>query len=264
MAEDASAGFNPMSAITSIGSSLLNFFGTQQQNDKNREFQNQINSDNYQHSKEFAQNSVSWRVQDALAAGVHPLYALGAPTMSFAPAQAGAPQPSPLAAASSGLRDLGQDVSRAAMAASPAPTRMAGIQSAQQIASNALDLQEKQLRIDLLKARIATATQPGAPPPAPGVGFNSPTGKIDDNPPLSAGIRWLTVPSISPAKAWEDRYGDDGPVSWAVGTGIAGADAAYNAYEYSKYLLGSGRAAVDRWLANERSKQVYGAGRTPY
>lgn len=35
--------------------------------------------------KEFAQNGILWRVQDAERAGVHPLYALGANTASYSP-----------------------------------------------------------------------------------------------------------------------------------------------------------------------------------
>ncbi len=37
--------------------------------------------------KEFAQNSIRWRVADAKAAGIHPLYALGASSASFSPIQ---------------------------------------------------------------------------------------------------------------------------------------------------------------------------------
>lgn len=36
-------------------------------------------------AREFAQNSIQWRVQDAQRAGVHPLFALGAPAMSSFP-----------------------------------------------------------------------------------------------------------------------------------------------------------------------------------
>lgn len=42
---------------------------------------------NYSAQKEFAQNGIRWRVEDAKAAGIHPLYALGASTASFSPVQ---------------------------------------------------------------------------------------------------------------------------------------------------------------------------------
>lgn len=39
----------------------------------------------YQRQKEFAQHGVRWRVEDAKAAGLHPLYALGAQTSAYQP-----------------------------------------------------------------------------------------------------------------------------------------------------------------------------------
>lgn len=43
------------------------------------------NAENLAHQKEFAQSGVRWRVEDAKAAGVHPLFALGASTSGFTP-----------------------------------------------------------------------------------------------------------------------------------------------------------------------------------
>lgn len=40
---------------------------------------------NYSRQKEFAQNSIQWRVDDAKKAGIHPLYALGGNGNSFQP-----------------------------------------------------------------------------------------------------------------------------------------------------------------------------------
>lgn len=40
---------------------------------------------NYEAQKEFAQNGIRWKVADAEAAGIHPLYALGASTNSYSP-----------------------------------------------------------------------------------------------------------------------------------------------------------------------------------
>ena len=40
---------------------------------------------NYDAQKEFAQNGIRWRVEDAKRAGIHPLYALGASTKGFSP-----------------------------------------------------------------------------------------------------------------------------------------------------------------------------------
>lgn len=43
----------------------------------------QISNQNIQYQKEFAKNSIQWRTDDAQAAGIHPLYAMGAQTSSF-------------------------------------------------------------------------------------------------------------------------------------------------------------------------------------
>ncbi|AFS65319.1 putative DNA pilot protein [Dragonfly-associated microphage 1] len=40
---------------------------------------------NIEYQREFAQHGIRWRVEDAKAAGLHPLYALGAQTPSFSP-----------------------------------------------------------------------------------------------------------------------------------------------------------------------------------
>lgn len=60
---------------------------------------------NYNAQKEFAQNGIRWRVEDAKAAGIHPLAALGAHTQSFSPVFQGTDY--------SGFSNAGQYISRA-------------------------------------------------------------------------------------------------------------------------------------------------------
>lgn len=60
--------------------------------------------------REFAQNGLRWKVEDAKAAGIHPLYALGASGASFSPVSIGA---TPDTSLPSALNDMGQNVSRA-------------------------------------------------------------------------------------------------------------------------------------------------------
>lgn len=70
----------------------------------------QANNANMQMQREFATSGIRMRVADANAAGIHPIYALGAPTMS----------PSVQVQANTGLGDamgqMGQNISRAASA----------------------------------------------------------------------------------------------------------------------------------------------------
>lgn len=65
------------------------------------------NAANVRFQREFAQNGLTWKVEDAKRAGIHPLAALGASTASFSP--------SVVADTSMGdaLKDMGQDISRA-------------------------------------------------------------------------------------------------------------------------------------------------------
>lgn len=44
-----------------------------------------VASMNYEAQKEFAQNGIRWKVEDAKRAGIHPLYALGATTQGYSP-----------------------------------------------------------------------------------------------------------------------------------------------------------------------------------
>lgn len=65
---------------------------------------------NYQAQKEFAQSGIRWRVEDAKAAGLHPLFALGGAGATFSPGAIVTPQGEAMARA-------GQDLGRAANAA---------------------------------------------------------------------------------------------------------------------------------------------------
>lgn len=66
------------------------------QQEANREYENQ---------KEFAQNGIRWRVADAKAAGIHPIFAIGANTPTYSPQAA--------TGTDYGLSDVGQNIGRA-------------------------------------------------------------------------------------------------------------------------------------------------------
>lgn len=124
--------------------------------------------------KEFAQSGVSWRVQDARNAGIHPLAALGfqgpssTPISVSGPTESSNPQ-SPFAGASmgSGISAAGQDISRAIQALSPEAERLRQYNETAQ----ALNLQKAGLENVLLASQIRrTSTGVGpAMPTATGV-----------------------------------------------------------------------------------------------
>lgn len=140
--------------------------------------QKDANAKNIALQKEFAKNGIQWKVEDAKKAGIHPLAALGAQTMSFSPISVGA---DPLGSA---LASSGQDVSRAINS-----TRSAGDRAdAYTKTVQDLNLRRMGLENDLLASQIAKINQAGIPPAIPkatdrylleGQG-NTPL--VDDNP----------------------------------------------------------------------------------
>lgn len=64
-------------------------------------------SEEYERQKEFAQMGIRWRVADAKAAGLHPLFALGAATPGYSPS---------VQVGDSGHAQAGQEISRAMLA----------------------------------------------------------------------------------------------------------------------------------------------------
>ena len=58
--------------------------------------------------REFAQNGISWKVEDAKRAGIHPLYAIGAQTTAYSPVSVGSQSTD-----FSELGKMGQNIGRA-------------------------------------------------------------------------------------------------------------------------------------------------------
>lgn len=107
--------------------------------------------------KEFAQHGIRWKVEDAKAAGLHPLAALGAQTHSFSPVAVGD--------YGSSLASAGQDIGRAIDA-----TRDKGERAEADGTMRRLALERAGLENDLLRSQIAKNSQAGTPPARPLVG----------------------------------------------------------------------------------------------
>lgn len=121
---------------------------------------------NIQLQKEFAQSGIQWKVADAEKAGVHPLYALGAPTSSFSPVSIGA---QPESGVATGLAQAGQDVSRAIHSTRSATQRTDAVTQT----ANALTLKNMELRNQLLSVQIAKLGADQVGPPMPTTGDNN-------------------------------------------------------------------------------------------
>lgn len=114
---------------------------------------------NYKHQKEFAQNTIQWKTEDAKKAGIHPLAALGAQTHSFSNTAGGSDY--------SGLASAGQDLGRALDATRDKSERV----DAYTQTLRKLQIERAHLENDVLRSRlassIATVKQPGSPPASP-------------------------------------------------------------------------------------------------
>lgn len=132
---------------------------------------------------DFARNSIQWRVDDANRAGIHPLYALGAPTMSAGPGYYGG---------SDHFASLGQNLDRSIQAmrsrkereaAAINSTGGAGVPNENSTAGK-LQLENMSLQNELLRSRIARENSAQVPPPMPSMGGSSgaPPGAVEFQP----------------------------------------------------------------------------------
>lgn len=202
------------------------------QEDANERAQNNYWT-NYRAQMDAAQHGIRWKVDDAKDAGIHPLYALGASTMSFAPQSVGTVVEDGFA---KGIAAAGQDISRAVDTTRTGSERVSAL--AEGLMLERSKLQNDLLRDQLVASKLSLLRSAGArsSPPQPDYAdvplprprpddlpyadsdraFAHPEGKKpEDRPPLMLfGGRVLTPSGTSPMKAWEDQIGDDGPLSW--------------------------------------------------
>lgn len=145
-------------AATSVVGGLMGNKAQKQQNKYNEALQAQ----EYARQKEFAQSGIQWKVSDAEKAGIHPLYALGAQTTSYAPSQVGGG-----AADYSFLANAGQNIGRAIDSTRGPAARLQALQ----LTGAGIELEGKQLDNEIKKATLAsaisTARQAGTGPGIP-------------------------------------------------------------------------------------------------
>jgi len=147
----------------------------------------QLAKKNIKLQKEFAKSGIQWKVRDAQKAGIHPLYALGAQTMSFnpvsvgldsAPGQAAHMQSGQAVPDFSGLADAGQNIGRAIDSTLSAGGQMEALQlglAQAQVTGANLDNDIK--RAQLASALVTnTGSSPGIPVAAPNDAFDGISG----------------------------------------------------------------------------------------
>lgn len=137
--------------LISAGASLLGGIMGNKQKEKQ-------DAANVQLQKDFAQQGIQWKVADAKAAGIHPLFALGANTHSFAPNSTGD-------SLGPALSSAGQNIGRAISSTSTGTQKVTAISKA----AEALTLERGALENQLLRSQIARLNQQNQPSvPLPG------------------------------------------------------------------------------------------------
>lgn len=130
-----------LSAGGAIGGALINSSASRDINSKNADLQ-----------KEFAQNSIQWKIADAKKAGIHPLYALGAQGYSASPSYVGYDKGAGIrdgaAALGSGIANAGRDALSVYLKSKEAKYNSRLMD---------LDIAEKELQIKLLKQKLDAA-----------------------------------------------------------------------------------------------------------
>lgn len=109
----------------------------------NQRSQEKIAAQNLAAQREFAQSGIRWKVADAKAAGVHPLFALGAQTTSFTPQSVGGGD-----AMGDAVASASQSFGRAAQAAMTSDERAAST------ALTTLQMEKAGLENELLRTEI--------------------------------------------------------------------------------------------------------------
>lgn len=118
---------------------------------------------NEQMQREFAQNGIRWRVDDAKKAGIHPLAALGTSTTPFQPAYSDNVPDS--------LRNMGQDIGRSITSTLTGKERID-----RRIAQ--ISITRGELENELLRSQIQKEKQTG--PSLPSIGGGDPTINTND------------------------------------------------------------------------------------
>lgn len=164
-------------ALGSAFGGILNFgssMSQQQAENVRHSEQMALARENIQLQKDFAQQGVRWKVEDAQAARIHPLFAMGASTHPFTPVSVGG------SGSSGGMPDfsstfsaMGQGIERAIAAGKTNDERMEAVHEARHM--RGLQFERAELENTLLKTNIMRSmSQLG--PPMPRLGQSSPGG----------------------------------------------------------------------------------------
>lgn len=199
-----------ISAAASLAGGLMNRSASNDANDANREIAS-ADRDFQMHKldrdealqKQFAQEGIRWRVADAKAAGLHPLFAISGQMPSYSPSTFIPSQPSiqPDFSMGKAISDAGQDIGRAVTATMSDTER-------QQTRVNQLSIERGELENELLRSQIAREkAQMGPPMPSPNAYLMSgpPEAPGNAHPGLKFGISEKPMErTVTGEKPWQE------------------------------------------------------------
>lgn len=195
------------SGLIMAGGSLAGGLMGKSAADKAREQEAAVAASNVALQREFAQNGIRWKVEDAKRAGIHPLYALGASTQSFSPVSVGSGPDNSMANA---MSNIGQDIGRAVSQTRTAQEKEI---AALNLASAKADLEGKVIE-NQFKAKQLQNLQTAAPSMPSGSSTNFIPGQ--GNSPL------LKVNSAERTVSQPGRYSQE--AGWTPDVGYARTD----------------------------------------
>jgi len=133
--------------------------------------QNQAAFDNLQFQRDAANFGIRWKVADAQAAGVHPLFALGAPTFNPSPVGINPVADDPRPDYSAALSNMGQGISRALASTMTKDERQNQLYQSVKMQQ---DITRGDLQNQLLRSQIARMQSDQIGPAFPATGDNGP------------------------------------------------------------------------------------------
>lgn len=239
----------PYAAVAGAGASLigsgLSFLGGQSANQMsadnaaaNRQFQQELTNYQLANANTMAQYGITWRVQDAKRAGISPLVALGAPT--FTPPSVGlGGSDASFSNPARGFEGMGQDLSRAAMAAQSDKARMDMMMTVENMRNNSAltrsEVEKNMADAALARRRAELVSTPGFPS-VPGERFISGQGNTPEmtvtkpsttiSPSADAsGVEAAVTPAVKPVRMTDG--GIDPQPSLGTSVGATGETLGY-------------------------------------
>lgn len=237
--DKAMAFVNPVAAISTAASMGMDYLGMQaDERDSKRQMAatERMNAEQMQLARqqiaaqfEMAKHGIRWRVEDAEAAGLHPLAALGASGASYSPVTAVMDTPDVRTGRGNFYRSMGQNLSRAIAATQTAEERAL---SQLRVRAARADVEMKELELERMRTQVGPGF-PGTSTYLDGQGDSSGVddGRVRDvplvrtvsdprNPSKEAGaipdfqiVRSAKGWAVVPAKDVKERI-EDSPMEW--------------------------------------------------